>query len=94
MTSWFYSDRMTSLWDSSMSSMPHWTQDTLNQFKLPLFVCDVPELKGCYAPFNPWDGPGACTLDIQKLAITGRVTKVLEFNEEYYVYMVAEGIAN
>jgi len=93
-TSWFFSDRMTGLWDSSMSSLPHWSQDTMNTFKLPLFVCDVPEIKGCYAPFNPWDGPGACPLDIKKLAITGRVTKVLDFYGDYYVYLVAEGMAN
>lgn len=93
-TSWFYSDRMTDLWDSSMTTLPHWTSDTLNRFKLPLFVCDVPEIKGCYAPFNPWDGPGACPLDIRKLAITGRVSKVLDFYGDYYVYLVAEGLKN
>lgn len=93
-STWFYSDRMFGLWGDSMSALPHWTQDTLNRFKLPLFVCDVPAIKDCYAPHLPSEEVGRCSLDINTLQITGRVTHVLEFMDDYYVYMVAEGVKN
>lgn len=93
-STWFYSDRMFGLWGDSMSALPHWTQDTLNRFKLPLFVCDVPAIKDCYAPLLPSEEVGRCSLDINNLQITGRVTHVLEFMDDYYMYMVAEGVKN
>ncbi|MBK8803684.1 MAG: hypothetical protein IPN71_16860 [Fibrobacteres bacterium] len=51
----------------------------------------MPAIKDCYAPHLP-SRSRRLPLDINDLQITGRVTHVKEFMDDYYVYLVAEGV--